>query len=58
MTVLMKAADLRSGYVFCVDGSGAPRGVVSGLKGLYAQGGFRAFFLGNGVNCLKVRRLC
>lgn len=33
---------------------GAPRGVVSGLKGIYADGGIKAFFRGNGVNCLKV----
>jgi solute carrier family 25 phosphate transporter 23/24/25/41 len=28
--------------------------MVAGAKNIYSKGGFRAFYLGNGVNCTKV----
>eukprot|EP01002_Notosolenus_urceolatus_P013687 NODE_457_length_2073_cov_29.924407_g363_i0.p1 GENE.NODE_457_length_2073_cov_29.924407_g363_i0~~NODE_457_length_2073_cov_29.924407_g363_i0.p1 ORF type:complete len:443 (-),score=152.39 NODE_457_length_2073_cov_29.924407_g363_i0:745-1953(-) len=30
------------------------KGIVGGLRAIYKEGGFRAFFRGNGTNCLKV----
>jgi hypothetical protein len=34
--------------------NGAPRGMVPGMRAMYAEGGLVAFFRGNGANCLKV----
>eukprot|EP01062_Namystynia_karyoxenos_P069769 TRINITY_DN65227_c0_g1_i1.p1 TRINITY_DN65227_c0_g1~~TRINITY_DN65227_c0_g1_i1.p1 ORF type:complete len:660 (+),score=164.69 TRINITY_DN65227_c0_g1_i1:92-1981(+) len=33
---------------------GPPLGLVAGLREIHQEGGFRAFFRGNGANCVKV----
>jgi solute carrier family 25 (mitochondrial phosphate transporter), member 23/24/25/41 len=35
-------------------GAKEPSGIISGLRGIYAEGGWTAFFRGNGTNVLKI----